>query len=301
MNGKVSNSEQLCSVKRVQYTDGRENGERVLLAENGCLSFTVLENRALDIYDFRYKGENIAFLSKNGLCGFQGEYEGVFPGGMLYTCGLDTVGGRSAPVHGKIHNLPAKMEKIVCDEKHVEIVGSVRQSSLFGENLVMRRTISTEYGSGTLKIVSEIVNEGYQDSEYCLLFHMNFGYPFLDEGAEITAPILRTQPRTPWAEQNRTERLHISAPTEREEQVYYHTVERGVIQISNPRKLLRATIEYDANALPYFIEWKSMISGDYALGIEPSTTTLDGDFKKKVIAFGAAHRYEITVSVEEMR
>ena len=64
MNAKISNPAQLCSVRQMYFSGGREGNERVLLVENGRLSFTVLADRALDIYDLRYRGENISFLSK---------------------------------------------------------------------------------------------------------------------------------------------------------------------------------------------------------------------------------------------
>lgn len=299
MNGKLSNSGQLCSVRRAQCVGGRANGEHILSVENGCLSFTVLESRAMDLYDFRYRGENIAFLSKNGLCGFEGAFDDVFPGGMLYTCGLDTVGGRALPIHGKLHNIPATAEKILCDGERIELEGTVRQSGLFGENLVLRRRITTEYGSGKVTVENEIVNEGFGDAEYCLLFHINFGYPFLDEGVEVRAPTVSTQPRTPWAEKNLCECFHMTAPTEREEQVFFHKAERGEVTVINPRKGLCAEIGYDGEALPHLIEWKSMVAGTYALGIEPSTTTLDGEFCKKPIRAGEIHRYVVTIHIKE--
>ena len=59
MNAKISNPAQLCSVRQMCFSGGREGNERVLLVENGRLSFTVLADRALDIYDLRYRGENI--------------------------------------------------------------------------------------------------------------------------------------------------------------------------------------------------------------------------------------------------
>ena len=299
MNGKANCAAQLCSVKRVRFEGGRADGERAILVDNGVLSFTVLESRAMDLYDFRCRGENIAFLSKNGLCGFQGGFDDVFPGGMLYTCGLDTVGGRALPVHGKLHNLPAEVERIFCDGEHICLEGSVRQSGLFGENLVLRRTIRTEYGSGKVTIGNEVVNEGANVAEYCLLFHMNLGYPFLDEGVFIEAPISSTQPRTAWAAEHAKNCLRMGAPAEGEEQVFFHTVERGNIRVVNPAKGLAVKFAYDSSMLPHFIEWKSMAAGTYALGIEPSTTTLDGGFCKKQIQAGEKHRYTLSVTAEE--
>lgn len=299
MNGKVNHAAQLCSAKRVRFEGGRADGECAILVDNGVLSFTVLESRAMDLFDFRYRGENLAFLSKNGLCGFEGGFDSVFPGGMLYTCGLDTVGGRALPVHGKLHNIPAEVERVFCDGERVILEGRVRQSELFGEHLVLRRTIRTEYGSGRVTIENKVVNEGAKEAEYCLLFHMNLGYPFLDEGTFIEAPVCSTQPRTAWAEKNRERCLVMGAPTEGEEQVFFHTVREGDIRVVNPQKGLAVHFAYDGSMLPHFIEWKSMVAGTYALGIEPSTTTLDSDFCKRKIDAGERHRYVLSISVTQ--
>ena len=300
MNGKLNTPAQLCAVKRLQYAGGRAGGERVALVENGVLSFTVLEDRALDLYDLRYRGQNISFLSKNGLCGFAGEYVGVFPGGMLYTCGLDVIGGSATPVHGKIHNIPAEVESVLCDENGIEIIGTVRQSALFGENLLLRRRISTKYGSGKLQIDTEIVNEGARDTEYCLLFHINFGYPFLDEGVKISAPLVKTIPRTPWASAHAAQCFEIGAPDECEEQVFYHTVSRGEVELVNAKMGLRAGVRYDEKEMPALVEWKSMLAGDYALGIEPSTTKMDDGFHLRRIRAGEVHRYPLTLEFGEI-
>ncbi|MGN1078479.1 MAG: aldose 1-epimerase family protein [Candidatus Gallimonas sp.] len=300
VKGKISNPEQLCSVREARFSGGREDGERVLLVENGRLSFTVLADRALDIYDLRYRGENISFLSKNGLCGFRGDFDSVFPGGFLYTCGLDRVGGGALPVHGKLHNLPARISSVRCDGRGISIGGTVRQSALFGGNLVMNRTISCEYASGKLTVVSEIVNEGAREDGYCLLFHMNLGYPFLDEGASVETPVRATEPRTERAARNRKDCFVLSAPKEEEEQVFYHTLDRGEVRVTDGQRRRRITFSYDERALPYLIEWKSMVAGDYALGIEPSTTRLDGYMRQTKIAPGEVHRYEISVSIEDL-
>lgn len=296
-DGRISNPAQTCSAVTV-YT---ERGEKLIFADNGCLSFTVLCDRGMDIYSLRHKGTNISFLSKNGLNGFNGEFESRFEGGLLYTCGLDTVGGRKPPVHGKIHNIPARITGVTADETGICISGYARQSGLFGENLVLYRTIKTDYASGLLKIENEIVNEGFTDAEYCLLFHTNFGYPFLDDGAEIIADVTSTVPRTKHAEEGLSDCFKITAPRAgEEERVYFHKVKTGNISIVNKSLAKRVQVKYNSDALPHFIEWKSMASGDYALGIEPSTTTLDGDFKTKTIKAGGRDGYPLEILIEEI-
>ena len=48
--------------------------------------------------------------------------------------------------------------------------------------------------------------------------------------------------------------------------------------IGNEKIKKSVSINYDKEKLPCLVEWKSMVSGDYALGIEPSTTSLVDNF-----------------------
>jgi hypothetical protein len=51
---------------------------------------------------------------------------------------------------------------------------------------------------------------------------------------------------------------------------------------------------YDLNDFPVTLEWKSMISGDYALGIEPSLTRFD-HFKMQPLKAKESKSYQITI------
>lgn len=287
MNGKINNFEQVCSIKRLQYVTGRAKGLEILLVNNGVLSFELLVDKCLDVGALYHKGVNVGFLTAGGLNSAEKEFDANFNGGFLYTCGLDTVGGRTLPIHGRIHNIPAEVIKAEVDENGVEIVGVVKQSSLFGEKLTLKRTVKTGVNSNELEIIDEIVNDGYVNAEYCIMYHTNIGYPMLDDGVTVTAPIISTTPRTEYAKNivNSCFIMEEPKPTN-EEAVYFHTVEKGDILIKNEKLNKSVNIIYDENVLPYFIEWKSMVSGAYALGIEPSTTTLDGEFSKTLIAPG---------------
>lgn len=295
-DGRINNAAQICSA-RVMYS---ERGEKFIIVENGCLSFTVSADRAMDIYCLRHGGTNISFLSKNGLSGYKGDFDSSFEGGFLYTCGPDTVGGRILPVHGKFHGIPAHMLEITADERGIVIRGEVRCSGLFKENLVLYRTIKADSGSGILTVENELVNEGFTDAGYCLLFHTNFGYPFLDDGVRIIANTVKTRPRTPHAATGLNECFIMPAPIDGlEEQVYYHEVKSGNICVENKKISKRVTINYAEKAMPYFIEWKSAASGDYALGIEPSTTLLDGEFSKNIIKAGERKSFPLVIQIED--
>lgn len=301
MNGKVNNFNQLISVRKVIYDGGKADGKRAIEVDNGCISFCLLLDNGFDVDYLRHKGENVSFISKNGLCGFNDKFDSVFNGGMLYTCGLDTVGGRELPIHGRYHNIPADLKVLECDGENFKAVAEVEHNGLFLDNLLIKRTVETKYKSGKISIKTEVINNGYKNAEYALLFHMNLGYPFLDEGVKIIAPIEKTVPRTDYAKQKIKDCLVMEeTQADIEETVFYHKVNNGNVLVVNEKLKRSVEFIYDEKALPHFIEWKSMICGDYALGIEPSTTTLDGDFVKKQISAGETHVYDISIEVKDI-
>ena len=284
MNEKINNIEQICSVKRLKYLSGRAKDIEIILVNNGKISFELLVDKCLDIGALYHEGTNISFLTAGGLNSAEKEFDANFNGGFLYTCGLDTIGGRAMPIHGRTHNIPAEVTKCEVTDNGVEIVGVIKQSSLFGEKLTLRRTIKTGVNSNELEVSDEIINDGYLDSEYCIMYHTNFGYPMLDSEVTVTAPITSTEGRTDFAKSTVNNCLVMDEPkADNEEAVFFHTVKKGDITVKNDKLNKIVNISYNEEVLPYFIEWKSMVSGAYALGIEPATTTLDGGFTKKVI------------------
>ncbi|MDD3663132.1 MAG: DUF4432 family protein, partial [Candidatus Pacebacteria bacterium] len=83
----------------MQLTEGRAAGAQVIeVRTGGGLEFDVLPDTGQDIGVLRYNGLNISYLSKNGmdsgrtLLPYETEFVHTFPGGMLYTCGLRSVG-----------------------------------------------------------------------------------------------------------------------------------------------------------------------------------------------------------------
>ncbi len=296
MTGKINNIEQVCSIKRLKYLSGRAKDLEILLVNNGKISFELLVDKCLDIGALYHEGTNISFLTAGGLNSAEKEFDANFNGGFLYTCGLDTIGGRALPIHGRIHNIPAEITKCEVTENGVEIVGVIKQSSLFGEKLTLKRTVKTGVKSNVLEVSDEIINDGYLDSEYCIMYHTNFGYPMLDSGVTITAPITSTVGRTEFAKSSVNSCLVMDEPkADNQEAVFFHTVEKGDITVENKKINKKVNITYNEAVLPYFIEWKSMVSGAYALGIEPATTTLDDGFKKKTIKPSEIQKTGITI------
>lgn len=295
---RVGDISQIAGVKRYQLTQGKADGLRACDVETGSgLSFTVLESRCMDISKLQYKGTNISFISKGSLVGYPDTFPKIFRGGMLYTCGLLNVGpgdidnGKQLDVHGSIGRTPAEnvavMSKWFEDDYLIDIYGEIKESALFGENLSLKRHISTCMGSKSLKIHDEVENLGFEEQEIMLLYHFNIGYPLLDQGSKVLIPSIDTIPRDSDAEPGLSQSSEISTPIDGfREQVFYHNVacdKNGdtYSAVINDAINLGVYIKYNKNQLPELIQWKSMNSGDYVIGLEPANCRVGGKAEER--------------------
>ena len=285
MDGRISNLQQVASIRRYTLTEGCEKGLDVLDCDNGKIRFLLNVSKACDIMQLYHEGQNMSFVSKNGFTKREIPFLNRFEGGMLYTCGLDSVGGREGyELHGTFHNTPAEIIRAECNESGIVVEAIIRNTALFGKNLVMKRKISTAVLGDSVTLEDTLINEGYRDEEYCLLYHVNVGYPMLDEGAKIVADVKSYTPRTAWAKENEGTMYEMNtAKACAEETCYFLRMREPCVKLVNPKIGKMFGLTYSTDTLPYFVEWKSMASGDYALGLEPATTELDDRFAYKTI------------------
>jgi hypothetical protein len=299
MNGKISNFGQVASICRYTVTDGAGAGLDVIDCNNGKLRFLINVSKACDIMQLYHEGQNLSFVSKNGFTKREIPFLNRFEGGMLYTCGLDSVGGREGfELHGTFHNTPAEIVRAECTEREIVVEAVIRSTALFGKNLVMRRRIVSAVGSDALSVEDTLTNEGYRDEDYCLLYHVNVGYPMLDAGCRIVADVSDSIPRTPWSAQNADTRYEIKDDVPNEEECcYFLKLARPEIALVNEKIGKQFVLSYSQDTLPCFVEWKSMASGDYALGLEPCTTELDDRFAYRTLTPSETVRFFVTISV----
>ena len=74
----------------------------------------------------------------------------------------------------------------------------------------------------------------------------------------------------------------------------------GYAAYTNPTLGKRFTLTYSRQTLGEFIVWKSMASGDYALGLEPTTTKLDGGFRFLTLGAGEEKHFSLKLSMENV-
>lgn len=299
MDGRISNFQQVASIRRYTLSEGREKGLDVLDCDNGKIRFLLNVSKACDIMQLYHEGQNMSFVSKNGFTKRETPFLNRFEGGMLYTCGLDSVGGREGyELHGTLHNIPAEIIRAECNENGITVEAIIRDTALFGKNLVLKRKIFTAIGGDSVTLEDTLVNEGYKTEEYCLLYHINVGYPMLDDGAKVIADVESYTSRTAWAKQNEATMYAMNdAVPNQEEACYFLKLSKPEIALVNEKIGKKFTVSYSGDTLTHFVEWKSMASGDYALGLEPCTTELDNRFAYKTIEVGEKIKFLVYISI----
>jgi hypothetical protein len=295
---KLGSMQQVAYVRPLTYHEGRSRGLNAVEIKNGCLELTALADKCLDVSALSYKGVNLNFLSKPGLQGLNhydtnGE-EAIrsIMGGFFFTAGLEsicapcTIDGVDYPMHGRIRTTPGEH---ICtdaswegDDYVLTAQAEMREAALFGENLVLRRSIRTVYGSKSFTVTDEIENESFRDEPMMILYHINIGYPFLDEGTRLYIPTNKVTPRNSDAEGHEAEYDRMDPPKDLEpEYVFIHDIQADkdgnvTVMAVNEKLELGLKLCYNTRYLPYFMEWKSTASGDYVIGIEPANSSVHG-------------------------
>ncbi len=289
---RIGDISQVAGIKSYSLKEGRMQGMDALDIKTGSgLSFTVLPDRAMDVAWMEFKGQALGYISKGGLTHSKyyqpNGYEWLrgFYGGLLTTCGLTHVGPPEKEgiwelgLHGRISNTPATE---VChktlwqgDDLHLVVEGKVKEAALSHENLSLHRKITACGGESKILIEDEVENEGYQDTPFMILYHINIGYPAMSEESTLEAPILHTKARDSDAQAGLDTCKTFQAPTpDYREQVFFHKLmadEDGYTcaGIINEALNLGFYMRYRQQDLPYFTQWKMMGQQDYVVGLEP--------------------------------
>lgn len=260
---------------------------RTRLVNGGGLEFEVHPDRGLDIGRVTVDGVQIAWISPTEI-GSPDAYEPegtnwlrTFGGGFLATCGLDTFGpasdddGRSFGLHGRYGAQRAVVTRAEATTDEVVVEGAIRQATVFGENLEMRRRISSPVGSDEILIEDVVTNLGFDEQPHMVLYHMNLGWPLIGDAATVDIPSTGMSPRDSDAEYGADRWREVGPPVAGfREQVFVHALPAGAneIVVANPENGLEFRLVVDGAQLPALHQWKMTGQGHYVLGIEPANT-----------------------------
>ena len=289
-SGYLCHPQQAYTLRRVTLEEGKARGIQIIeVATAGGLQVDFLPDSGLDIGQVRYKGVNMSFISKNGYDAprsdipFENEFLKYFPGGLLYTGGLRSTGPANRdgdewhPLHGRYHGIPTDQVSARVEDDEIVVSGVVRETSLFGHVLELKREYRLPVFGAEINLKDALTNLAHQPEEYALLYHCNFGWPLVSEAAHLELPEpRRTTPRTPFAATGLgQEHTFIKPVPGEEERVFFHEDMAREIALVNPEIDTRMTISW-SETLPILSHWRSMASGDYVCGLEPSNTYIMG-------------------------
>jgi len=289
---KVGNLNSLFGITDYVLNDGPGKGVRIFDVRNGNgLELHIAADRGLDIPQLSFHGINMGFCSKVGMRhpSFYAE-DGVrgflkqFNAGMLTTCGITYAGspgedeGRKLGLHGPYDNTPAQgvaaYQACNGDEILLKVAGSVKETCVFEEHMRLDRVITVSTECNQIAIHDTVTNLGFADTPLMLVYHVNFGYPMLDEGAEVYTNAASIIPRDGIAAKGLHQSDAIEQPTiGREEECFMHSDFAGPqasAMLYNKKLGIAGIVSFDAEAFPILCQWKCMRAGDYALGLEPT-------------------------------
>ncbi|MBE6632064.1 MAG: DUF4432 family protein [Ruminococcaceae bacterium] len=299
---RLGNISGIAGVRSCEILNGKANTVKIHEVRAGELEYTLMETACLDPLEVRYKGYPLSFLSKSGPVNrASAEPIGTnfmysLAGGMMYTCGFGNVGVAYESAEGIDYNQgrmrwePADKVKVYGewegDEYLVGVGGEMRETALFHSNCALRRTVLSHLGSKTIEIKDEIENESYLDHPFMVLYHLNFGYPLVDEGLKVHVPKSSYIALNPAAKEIEDKWDVVTAPNEeaKESVFIHHTLadKEGMTHcgIYNEKLGIGVEIIYNRDLLPDLAEWHSMISGDYVFGLQPHNNLLSGRQKE---------------------
>jgi hypothetical protein len=296
------------SVTKRTLRGGRRDGVDLIEVNNGSLSFAVLPTRGMGIWKGHCQGDRLGWDSPvrdgpvhpgfvnlmNG--GGLGWLEGFDE--LLVRCGLENNG---APyevktinpdgserhtifgLHGKIANLPASFVAVNIETDPVEritITGHVDEGRLFSGQVRMATSITTTPGSNRLLVRDQFLNRGDLPAEIQVLYHWNFGPPYLEAGASLVAPLTMVVPRDPRAQEGLDRYDVFEAPAPGfAEQVYYCRLHgesqegRTLAMLRNRARSKAVVLRFSRSQLPAFSLWKNTggLRSGYVTGLEPAT------------------------------
>ncbi len=320
MNPYIGHDSQVYGIEEHRLVGGKGDGMRLLEINNGSgLEVTISLDRNADISRLRYKGMNMSYFSP---CGYVAPayYESTganwpksFTAGFLTTCGLQSVGspcndqGEELPLHGSIANIPTEHSYWYEEDGCLIVKTRTSDETIFGRKLRLCRTYTFPIGKNEFTFTDTIENTGDREEAFEILYHMNMGYPLLDEDSIVEIASEEVTPRNEHAAEDIENWMRIEKPTAGyEERCYYHKMpERGYASIYQPKKKIGLAMEYDAKELDGFVEWKMMGVRDYVLGLECGNCYPDGrDVMRqngmlKFLKPGESKRYQVKITCFE--
>ena len=300
-NGKISNPAQVGGIETSVLDNGAGRGTRIAWINTGTgLRYKVVIDRAMDIGDAFFNQHSLTWLSYSGITNPEKfsnrglDWLRTFGGGLLTTCGLDHVGGPEKDdfgqrgLHGWISNTPAELESVVQPDfsrniLEFSITGRIRETKVFGPSFELKRTVAGTIGTAAIRIHDEVTNKANTPAPHMLLYHLNFGWPLVDEGADLLWQGKWQSPGekslTKIFREGNNFRKCPGPLTEHNgsgEEVAFIDIKpdesgKCTAGLYNAAINVAVAIRFQKKELPWLTNWQHWGNGEYVTGIEPGT------------------------------
>jgi hypothetical protein len=174
----------------------------------------------------------------------------------------------------------------------------------------MTTKITTNPRSNWVSIEDIVENRRSTPWEMQLLYHCNFGGPFLEEGSRLVAAVRSVAPRDTRAAEG-VQWWNVFGPPQAGfvEQVYFleplwDEEGRTRVMLVNSSGDKAVSILFSRNELPYFTLWKntSSLQDGYVVGLEPATNYPNKKrferTKGRVVKLGVGEKYRAKILIE---
>lgn len=324
IRARLGDPSQIASAREIRLVDGNEDGVRAVdVRVQGGVHALVLTDRGMDIGAAWFAGQPLAWQSTTGVVHPAYYRDDIwlrsFHGGLLTTCGLQNVGpdnvdaGVAYGQHGRISNIPARnvRTRVILDPLAVEVEGELRETDVYGADLVLRRRLRFPAGSGRVEIADEVENQGFEPTVLMLLYHVNLGYPVVADTSRLVSPAGTVAPlddaSAPYLPEHDTfGRPRPGLPAA----VFEHRLadpgaRSATIGIVNPDGAdgdgLGVAVTFDPTELPRLWRWRMQSPGMYLTGLEPANCTVRGRAADRAagdlawLAPGEKRRFHVTI------
>ncbi|MEP0711956.1 aldose 1-epimerase family protein [Algoriphagus sp.] len=330
---KLSNFRQLGGIETSILDNGAGRGTRIAWINTGTgLRFKVALDRGMDILDAFHNEHSLSWISHAGHIAPQPfsnqgiDWLRTFGGGLLTTCGISSMGPPNADetgsrgLHGNFSNTPAelisiKQPNIYSENLDFEIVGLIRETTTFGPSLELKRSISGTIGSAEINIKDEVINRGNSPAPHMVLYHINCGWPLIDDGTRIVwkGDIQPRDQDSSMSDYNKEHKFtKCSAPLDShagfgEDVAFINPKPDENDQVScgymNDALELGLSISFSKKQMPWLINWQHWGKNEYVTALEPATNPPIGQAAARengtliLLEPGESKSYEIKIEV----
>jgi galactose mutarotase-like enzyme len=284
---------------------GLSDGVDVVTLDNGRLSLDILPTRGMGIWRGMMDGVPLKWdspverpvhpafvdqMRRGGIGWLDGFNE------LVCRCGLgwhgapgtdvirnsagSVVSEQFLPLHGRIANLPAHRVTVEERDDVVAVTGIVDEASVFGGKLRLESTLTTAINSNRFEITDVVHNLGSRPAEVEILYHCNFGRPFLGEGSTLHIAASEVAPRDKRAAEGISMWNLFEGPTKGYvEQCYLAKAAAdsngwGMALLTDAETEHAVCVRFDTSTMPWFVLWKNTQAEEdgYVAGLEPGSS-----------------------------